>query len=147
MSDLENDPIVMFHERYYDIFHLACVFIIPTLIPCAAHLWGYRPYDTSMSSAENKLVAFLAVGWAYDLKSAAKDAVGKRVGRTGNHLHLQNDSPNIRVFITLISKEFADEAPSTHGTTIEYIPDKFDCDNFTHNRYTMAKWDKYAFTP
>ncbi|CAG7830745.1 unnamed protein product [Allacma fusca] len=22
MSDMENDPIVMFHERYYDIFHL-----------------------------------------------------------------------------------------------------------------------------
>ncbi|CAG7823383.1 unnamed protein product [Allacma fusca] len=68
MSDLENDPIVMFHERYYDIFHVACVFILPTLIPCAAHLWGYRPYDTSMSSAENKLVAFLAVGAIFFLR-------------------------------------------------------------------------------
>ncbi|CAG7815202.1 unnamed protein product, partial [Allacma fusca] len=61
MSDMENDPIVMFHERYYDIIQLICVYIIPTptLIPCVAHLWGYKPYDTSISATENKILGHL----------------------------------------------------------------------------------------
>ncbi|CAG7730120.1 unnamed protein product, partial [Allacma fusca] len=49
----------MFHEKYYDIIHLICVYIIPTLIPCVAHLWGYKPYDTSISATENKILGHL----------------------------------------------------------------------------------------
>ncbi|CAG7724213.1 unnamed protein product, partial [Allacma fusca] len=60
MSDLENDPIVMFHDKYYVFIHLIWVYIIPTLIPCAAHLWGYKPYDTSISATDSKILGHLS---------------------------------------------------------------------------------------
>jgi len=33
VSDLEKDPVIMFHEKYYHYLHHLCIFIIPTLIP------------------------------------------------------------------------------------------------------------------
>ncbi|CAG7833729.1 unnamed protein product, partial [Allacma fusca] len=58
VSDLERDPIVMFHHRYYPFFVHGCVYIIPTV----AHFYGYKPYDTSITPVESKLVSILAAG-------------------------------------------------------------------------------------
>ncbi|ODM96417.1 Acyl-CoA Delta(11) desaturase [Orchesella cincta] len=93
MSDLEQDPIVMFQKKYYLPLVLTISFVIPTIVPSyfwgetastaflfaamfrycvtlhctwlvnsAAHRWGPRPYDKSISPAENKSVAWWAFG-------------------------------------------------------------------------------------
>ncbi|XP_054003373.1 acyl-CoA Delta-9 desaturase-like isoform X1 [Hylaeus anthracinus] len=92
MSDLEQDPIVVWQRRLYIILMPLCTFIIPMWIPChfwdekplnswystvfrytlslnmtwlvnsAAHIWGMKPYDSSIGPTENLSVAVLAVG-------------------------------------------------------------------------------------
>ncbi|XP_011878891.1 PREDICTED: acyl-CoA Delta(11) desaturase-like [Vollenhovia emeryi] len=91
-SDLKQDPIVIFQKKWYRYLMPLCCFIIPTLVPCwawnesllyswhcvvcryclnlnstwlvnsAAHMWGMKPYDKSISSANNAGVAFAALG-------------------------------------------------------------------------------------
>ncbi|XP_026673615.1 acyl-CoA Delta(11) desaturase-like [Ceratina calcarata] len=92
MSDLENDPIVVWQKRLYLLLMPLCTFIIPMWVPCyfwnekplnswyvtmmryaislnftwlvnsAAHIWGMKPYDKSISPVENKWVAILTAG-------------------------------------------------------------------------------------
>jgi stearoyl-CoA desaturase (delta-9 desaturase) len=93
MSDLENEPIIMFHEKHYEVIHYICLVIIPTMIPwwlfgdtfvnsfcvgaglryiytlhrtvmvnSVAHMWGWRPYDTSIKPVDNKIVSFFIAG-------------------------------------------------------------------------------------
>ncbi|CAK8696308.1 unnamed protein product [Clavelina lepadiformis] len=92
VSDLLNDPVVVFQRKYYHgLCTLAC-FAVPTLVPTyfwkerilvsfcinmlryvaflnvtflvnsAAHMWGYRPYDANINPAENLPVAILTLG-------------------------------------------------------------------------------------
>ncbi|XP_043253683.1 acyl-CoA Delta-9 desaturase-like isoform X2 [Colletes gigas] len=92
MSDLERDPIVVWQKRLYIILMPLCCFIIPMWIPChfwgekplnswysalfrytlslnltwlvnsAAHIWGMKPYDSSIGPTENISVAICAFG-------------------------------------------------------------------------------------
>ncbi|XP_069699839.1 acyl-CoA Delta-9 desaturase-like isoform X4 [Periplaneta americana] len=92
MSDLEEDPVVVFQRKYYLILMPLLTFVLPTIVPIylwnedpwvswytcllrwvlglnftwlvnsAAHMWGNKPYDRNISPAENPLVAFLAYG-------------------------------------------------------------------------------------
>ncbi|KDR18593.1 (11Z)-hexadec-11-enoyl-CoA conjugase-like isoform X2 [Zootermopsis nevadensis] len=92
MSDLENDFVVVFQRRYYLILMPLMTFIIPTLVPVylwdedfwtawyctmfrwvaslnftwlvnsAAHMWGNKPFDESISAVENLSVASIGYG-------------------------------------------------------------------------------------
>ncbi|XP_076285617.1 acyl-CoA Delta-9 desaturase-like [Lasioglossum baleicum] len=92
MSDLKNDPIVVWQKRLYVILIPLITFIIPMWVPCyffgerplyswyatiarytlslhatwlvnsAAHMWGMRPYDASIGPVENIGVAIIALG-------------------------------------------------------------------------------------
>ncbi|XP_076285440.1 acyl-CoA Delta-9 desaturase-like isoform X2 [Lasioglossum baleicum] len=92
ISDLNNDPIVIWQKKLYIILMLLITFIIPMWVPCyffgerplyswyatvarctvsvhqisfvnsAAHIWGMRPYDMSIGPAENIFVAIIAFG-------------------------------------------------------------------------------------
>jgi len=92
MSDLEQDPVVMFQHRHYIPCFLLAGFVLPTIVPCllwgedpatayfmsviryvavlhftwlvnsAAHMFGMKPYDRDIGPAENRLVSVLAMG-------------------------------------------------------------------------------------
>ncbi|EEB11651.1 fatty acid desaturase, putative [Pediculus humanus corporis] len=92
MSDLEEDPIVIWQRRTYLIVMPLLCFVMPTLVPyylvnetfwnawyisifrymlslhitwlvnSAAHIWGVKPYDKNISSSENATVGILAMG-------------------------------------------------------------------------------------
>ncbi|XP_023310323.1 acyl-CoA Delta(11) desaturase-like, partial [Anoplophora glabripennis] len=92
MSDLYDDPILAFQDRYYMILVLFLCFIFPTLTPMylwnetfisafcvnifryifalnatwlvnsAAHLYGHKPYDKYINPSENLTVSLLALG-------------------------------------------------------------------------------------
>jgi len=92
MSDIENDPIVMFQKRTFPWFSQFVCFLLPPLISyifwkenivahyfvevfryvlvlhgtwlinSAAHIYGTRPYDPTINPAENGFVALLAAG-------------------------------------------------------------------------------------
>lgn len=92
MSDLEQDPIVVWQRRLYVIVMPLCCFFIPTWVPIhfwnerpmnawyatlfrytlalnitwlvnsAAHIWGMKPYDHSISPTDNLGVAVGALG-------------------------------------------------------------------------------------
>ncbi|XP_043495548.1 acyl-CoA Delta-9 desaturase-like [Polistes fuscatus] len=92
MSDLEKDPVVVWQRRYYKILMPLMCFIIPTWIPVyfwgegvmyawhatvtryilsvnitwlvnsAAHMWGIKPYDSTITPTEIPAVSFLAFG-------------------------------------------------------------------------------------
>ncbi|CAG7729340.1 unnamed protein product [Allacma fusca] len=89
MSDFEQEPIVMFHKRYLVLIYLLCIFILPTVIPFVAHMWGDKPYDTwNFSTA---VIDFFAwTGLAYDLKSVSKETAMKRKTRTGDLRHFES---------------------------------------------------------
>ncbi|XP_043479028.1 acyl-CoA Delta-9 desaturase isoform X2 [Leptopilina heterotoma] len=109
MSDVTSDPIVAFGEKHFVLFKILCCFIIPTIIPVylwneewyyaifsqiaryaislnftwsvnsAAHIWGSKPYDKTIAPAENRFVAYVAMGegwhnyhhvFPYDYKAA-----------------------------------------------------------------------------
>jgi len=92
LSDLDNDPVVMFQKRMDPLFTLTVCFVLPTLahyyffnesivaayfvevlryilvlhgtwlVNSAAHLYGDHPYDPTINPAENVFVAFASVG-------------------------------------------------------------------------------------
>ncbi|XP_071864740.1 acyl-CoA Delta-9 desaturase-like isoform X2 [Bombus fervidus] len=92
MSDLENDPIVVWQKRLYLLLVPIFCFVLPVWVPCyfwketlfnswygtltryavtlnitwlvnsAAHIWGAKPYDKNIGPTENKSVAVLAFG-------------------------------------------------------------------------------------
>jgi len=92
MTDLENDPIVMFQHKHYIKCFLMVGFVLPTLIPhlfwgeslttayfmavvryvavlhftwlvnSAAHFYGMKPYDRTIGPTENMAVSVLAMG-------------------------------------------------------------------------------------
>ncbi|XP_011863272.1 PREDICTED: acyl-CoA Delta(11) desaturase-like, partial [Vollenhovia emeryi] len=92
MSDLEKDPIVVFQRRYYAVLMPVLCFVLPMLVPIyfwnekpiyawycavckyvtvlnitwlvnsAAHMWGTKPYDTSISATNSYGVSYLAFG-------------------------------------------------------------------------------------
>nr|AIW65588.1 delta9-desaturase [Tigriopus japonicus]APH81339.1 delta9 desaturase [Paracyclopina nana] len=92
MSDLKNEKLVMFQDKYYIPMALSICIFIPTLIPwyfwgeslwlsyvmavfrycfilnatwlvnSAAHMWGGHPYDVNISPAENRFVSFFSQG-------------------------------------------------------------------------------------
>ncbi|KAK9874704.1 hypothetical protein WA026_005524 [Henosepilachna vigintioctopunctata] len=92
MTDVLEDPVVQFHEKYFVPLWLIFCHIIPIVTPwyflnvdlldcfnyqmvrwvftvnvtwsvnSAAHLWGNRPYDKSIYPAENRLVSLLGFG-------------------------------------------------------------------------------------
>ncbi|XP_020286501.1 acyl-CoA desaturase-like [Pseudomyrmex gracilis] len=91
-SDLKRDRIVAFQKKYYHLLIAVFFIAVPTIVPwlawneslwyswvaniarycyglnaiwlvnSAAHMWGMKPYDKSMSPAENAVVAVLATG-------------------------------------------------------------------------------------
>ncbi|CAL1685253.1 unnamed protein product [Lasius platythorax] len=92
MSDVEEDPIVMFQRKWYLYLMALCCFIVPTLVPMwawdeslwyawhmtvakyaltsngtwlvnsAAHMWGVKPFDKSITPVENPIVSFITAG-------------------------------------------------------------------------------------
>ena len=92
LADLKADPVIMFQHRHYYFLVTVFGFMFPSLAPwyfwnedmwlsfvmamsryvtilhvtwlvnSAAHLWGHRPYDASISPAENMFVAFVRGG-------------------------------------------------------------------------------------
>ncbi|XP_014614962.1 PREDICTED: acyl-CoA Delta(11) desaturase-like, partial [Polistes canadensis] len=92
MSDLEKDPLVMWQLKYANIFMSLVCFVIPTLIPVffwgeslmnawyattiryiislnaillvnsAAHMWGTKPYDNSISPTNSLSIGIAALG-------------------------------------------------------------------------------------
>ncbi|XP_025993436.2 (11Z)-hexadec-11-enoyl-CoA conjugase [Solenopsis invicta] len=91
-SDVAQDPIVAFQRKWYLYLMPFCCFIVPALIPwlvwneslwysshvavfryclglhCTwtvnsiAHIWGMKPYNKSLTAAENIVVSIVAVG-------------------------------------------------------------------------------------
>lgn len=91
-KDLEQDCFVVFQRKYYTILASIFCFILPTFIPywawnetlsnawhliifslcvnlnmifmvnSVAHIWGTKPYDSSISSVQNPGVSFMACG-------------------------------------------------------------------------------------
>ncbi|OXA46880.1 Acyl-CoA Delta(11) desaturase [Folsomia candida] len=87
------DALAVNSFRYMTTLHFTW------LVNSAAHLYGYKKYDTRIFARENKLVALLAIGegWscafinlcayfglAYDLKTVPHEVVMARVRRTGD---------------------------------------------------------------
>ncbi|CAK9795435.1 Acyl-CoA Delta-9 desaturase [Anthophora quadrimaculata] len=92
LSDLEQDPVVVWQRRLYIVLMPLFCFVLPVWIPCyfwdekpliswyatvlrytlalnmtwlvnsAAHIWGMKPYDKTIGPTENKTVAVLAFG-------------------------------------------------------------------------------------
>ncbi|XP_068972633.1 acyl-CoA Delta-9 desaturase-like isoform X1 [Bombus flavifrons] len=92
MSDLENDPIVVWQRRLYLLLVPTFCFVLPVWLPCylwqetlfnswystltryalslngtwlvnsAAHIWGAKPYDKNIGPTENRNVAILTFG-------------------------------------------------------------------------------------
>ena len=92
LSDLEQDPLVMFPHRHYTAAFLTASFVLPTVLPhifwsesltvglftsvvryvcllhitwlvnSAAHTFGERPYDINIGPTENLAVSILAGG-------------------------------------------------------------------------------------
>ncbi|XP_043471854.1 acyl-CoA Delta-9 desaturase-like [Leptopilina heterotoma] len=92
MSDILQDPIVAFGEKYFEYFKVLFTFVIPIVIPVylwneewyysiattivryivtlnstwsvnsLAHMWGAKPYDKTIAPVENKLVAHMTMG-------------------------------------------------------------------------------------
>ncbi|XP_076238890.1 acyl-CoA Delta-9 desaturase-like [Calliopsis andreniformis] len=92
LSDLEQDPVVVWQRKYYSILMPLICFIIPTWIPVyfwnerlliawyttmlrygitlnvtwlvnsAAHIWGMKPYDKTIGPTENPFVSICAIG-------------------------------------------------------------------------------------
>ncbi|KAF5308631.1 hypothetical protein FQR65_LT06092 [Abscondita terminalis] len=93
MSDLLEDPVVRFHQKYFLILTILFCFVLPSIGPpllwgedwfwsivsacfgryvltlnitwlvnSAAHMWGSKPFDTSISPTENKWVSYFAMG-------------------------------------------------------------------------------------
>ncbi|XP_076239523.1 acyl-CoA Delta-9 desaturase-like [Calliopsis andreniformis] len=92
MTDLEQDPVVVWQRRLYIILMPLFCFILPTWIPVyawnekalyawyvtvfrytltlnltwlvnsAAHIWGMKPYDRTIGPTENVSVALFAIG-------------------------------------------------------------------------------------
>ncbi|XP_034484964.1 stearoyl-CoA desaturase 5 [Drosophila innubila] len=93
MTDIEQDPVVMFQKKYYFVVMPICCFVVPMMIPyyfmgtslkvcfftcsmlryalslhgtwlvnSAAHFYGMKPYDTSISSVNSKVVASITFG-------------------------------------------------------------------------------------
>ncbi|XP_054266123.1 acyl-CoA Delta-9 desaturase-like [Macrosteles quadrilineatus] len=92
MTDLEKDWVVVWQRRLYLLLLPICCFALPTWIPMhfwgesfwtawnlnilrytlslngtwlvnsAAHIWGMKPYDRTISPTENASVALLALG-------------------------------------------------------------------------------------
>ncbi|KAK9884972.1 hypothetical protein WA026_009204 [Henosepilachna vigintioctopunctata] len=91
-SDLLNDPVVLFQQRYFLPLKLLFCFVIPVIIPVyfwgwevggcidaaigkwvlllnctwsvnsVAHLWGTKPYNKEISPVESRTVSFLSMG-------------------------------------------------------------------------------------
>ncbi|KAB0801676.1 hypothetical protein PPYR_03862 [Photinus pyralis] len=93
MSDLWEDPVIRFHQKYFIPLTLTLGFIIPAIVPplvwgqdwfwsiissavgryvfvlnftwmvnSAAHMWGTKPFDNSISPTENRLVSMFCFG-------------------------------------------------------------------------------------
>ncbi|XP_029160965.1 (11Z)-hexadec-11-enoyl-CoA conjugase-like [Nylanderia fulva] len=92
MSDLEKDPVVVWQRRLYIVLMPVFCFLLPTWIPCyfwnekpmfawyatifrytlslnltwlvnsAAHIWGVKPYDNSISPTDSYSVGIGAFG-------------------------------------------------------------------------------------
>ncbi|XP_050508797.1 acyl-CoA Delta-9 desaturase-like isoform X2 [Diabrotica virgifera virgifera] len=92
MSDVANDPVVKFQRKYYTLLILALTFILPTiamvhffhettvnaLLICIgklvltlngtwcvnsfAHMYGWRPFDSSINPVENLTVSIVGLG-------------------------------------------------------------------------------------
>ncbi|CAB3223637.1 unnamed protein product [Arctia plantaginis] len=91
LSDIENDPVIQFHTKYFWFFKVACCWVLPTLIVATwdtwelafmsqcviryvlslnftwsvnsfAHLWGNKPYDKNIMPSENWGVSAVAMG-------------------------------------------------------------------------------------
>lgn len=92
MSDLDKDPVVMWQLKHARVFMTLLCFIVPTLIPVifwgeglmnawyattskfiiglnftflvnsAAHMWGSKPYDSTISPTEVPAISFLTGG-------------------------------------------------------------------------------------
>ncbi|KAH0950952.1 hypothetical protein HN011_004075 [Eciton burchellii] len=92
MSDLEKDPVVVWQRRLYVVLMPFLCFLLPTWIPCyfwnekamyawystvyrytlsvhvtwlvnsAAHIWGMKPYDNTISPTDNLFVGISAFG-------------------------------------------------------------------------------------
>ena len=88
MSDLENDPIVVWQRRLYLLLVPTICFLFPVWVPCyfwketlfnswystltryaltlngtwlvnsAAHIWGVKPYDKNIGPTENKALPY-----------------------------------------------------------------------------------------
>jgi len=92
LSDLTNDPLLMFQKKYYKPLVLFFSFIVPTMVPLywgerfsvafytaallryaialnvtwcvnsVAHMWGSRPYDANINPRQNIFTSFGAFG-------------------------------------------------------------------------------------
>uniref|UniRef100_A0A6P7H619 Acyl-CoA desaturase 4-like n=1 Tax=Diabrotica virgifera virgifera TaxID=50390 RepID=A0A6P7H619_DIAVI len=92
MSDVAADPVVQFQIKYYGRLALLMAYILPAIctmylfgetfansllvsnirhllglnftwsVNSAAHLWGWRPYDSSINPVENPSVALITLG-------------------------------------------------------------------------------------
>ncbi|GAB1864914.1 Acyl-CoA Delta(11) desaturase [Camponotus japonicus] len=92
MSDLDQDPLVVFQKKWYLYLMSIFCFIVPTVIPwwawgenlwfawhiavarycinlnitwsvnSAAHIWGVKPYNKSITSTDNASVSFITFG-------------------------------------------------------------------------------------
>ncbi|KAF5281201.1 hypothetical protein FQA39_LY17841 [Lamprigera yunnana] len=116
MSDLWEDPVIRFHQKYYIMLTIILGFILPTIGPpllwgqdwfwsiisacvgryclalnftwfvnSAAHMWGTKPFDCSISPTDNRWVSFFTFGegwhnyhhtFPWDYKAAELDFVG-----------------------------------------------------------------------
>uniref|UniRef100_A0A8C6T935 stearoyl-CoA 9-desaturase n=1 Tax=Neogobius melanostomus TaxID=47308 RepID=A0A8C6T935_9GOBI len=65
LKDLMADKVVMFQRKHYKMSVVLTCFLMPTFVPCAAHMWGNRPYDHHINPRENKFVALSALGEGY----------------------------------------------------------------------------------
>lgn len=109
MSDIEKDLLIVWQRRLYIILMPICCFLIPTWLPCylygekpivawyltllryaltlngtwlvnsAAHIWGTKPYDNTISPTDSLKIGVLAFGegwhnyhhvFPYDYKAA-----------------------------------------------------------------------------
>ncbi|XP_069675534.1 acyl-CoA Delta-9 desaturase-like [Periplaneta americana] len=92
MTDVEQDPVIVFQEKYFGILVATLCFAVPITVPYVAwgetlwnsafstlcrwvislnciwavnsfaHIYGYHPYNRNINPAENKTVSVLALG-------------------------------------------------------------------------------------